>query len=106
MCSVHMACQCQASLSVQSCFYCHGYRSRFGGGSGPIHLDGVVCRGGGQPHLLRCDHGTLGQPSSDCTHDDDISVECCELEPVMVARVESRVLIDCQYVKNSYNVCV
>ncbi|XP_064388306.1 scavenger receptor cysteine-rich domain superfamily protein-like [Halichondria panicea] len=67
------------AVSYSSYIHLPEQRSRFGGGSGPIHLDGVVCRGGGQPHLLRCDHGTLGQPSSDCTHDDDISVECSEL---------------------------
>ena len=45
----------------------------YGGGSGPILLDEVRCKGQ-ESHLLDCDHNGINR--HDCSHWNDAGVEC------------------------------
>ena len=56
---------CVGSLPLSGAF--------FGSGSGPIHLDDVVCDGT-EPSLLECARSSIGQ--HDCDHSEDAEVRC------------------------------
>jgi len=45
----------------------------YGGGSGPIWLDELLCTGS-EAHLFNCSH--LGWGSNNCEHSEDVSVSC------------------------------
>ena len=45
----------------------------FGGGSGPIFLDNVVCSGG-ESSLLECQSNPIGE--NNCDHSEDAGVRC------------------------------
>ena len=47
--------------------------AEFGGGSGPILLDEVQCRGS-ETNLIQCPHNGIG--NHDCTHYEDAAVKC------------------------------
>ena len=47
----------------------------FGGGSGPIWLDNVQCRGN-ESSVINCFHRGLGVTASYCTHSYDAGVQC------------------------------
>lgn len=51
----------------------------YGGGTGPILLDNVVCTGN-ESNLLECDHNGIG--NHNCRHDEDAGVSCCKCNVV------------------------
>jgi hypothetical protein len=52
------------------------YVDRFGGGKGPILLDGIKCSGN-EPKLLDCEHDGIGKLSY-CTHYYDVGISCAQ----------------------------
>ena len=45
----------------------------FGGGSGPIYLDNVICQGD-ESSLLECQRNPIGEHN--CDHSEDAGVRC------------------------------
>ena len=51
-------------------------------GSGPIWLDDVNCVTSDRLHILQCSNDGIGV--SNCIHEEDIAVECCEFVIMIV----------------------
>lgn len=72
--------------------------SRFGGGSGPIWLDGVNCTGS-ESAISKCHAKAWGE--HDCTHSEDAGVICAGKEHLCSSKVEQRLWEVCDIIVHS-----
>ena len=59
--------------------------SAFGGGSGPILLDNILCTGL-EDRLFDCPH--VGMEVNNCSHDQDVGIACMEGKSVNLSKMQ------------------